>query len=144
MIKLILTDVDGTLIGTGSAIPARVLDKLEQARRAGLKLAICTGRPLLSRAAEYAKLISKREPHIFQNGAHVARVDGSSLFESILPRAAYLELVALSRRVGLALEVYTAAQCFAELFTHVAVQHQRLIEIAVAPRDLLKIGRAHV
>ncbi len=139
MIKLILTDVDGTLIGTGSAIHPRVLLRLEQARAAGLHLAICTGRPLFSRAAEYAKLISKREPHIFQNGAHVARVDGHSLFESILPRAAYLELVALSRRTGHALEVYTASRCYAELFTATAVQHQRLIEIAVTPKDLLSI-----
>ena len=139
MIKLILTDVDGTLIGTGSTIHFSVLAKLEQARAAGLHLAICTGRPLFSRAEEYARLISEREPHIFQNGAHVARVDGSSLFQSILPKAAYLELVALSRRTGHALEVYTASRCYAELFSAVAVEHQRLIEIAVTPTDLLSI-----
>lgn len=139
MIKLILTDVDGTLIGTGSTIPAKVLVKLEQARSAGLHLAICTGRPLFSRAEEYARLISVTEPHIFQNGAHVARVDGSSLFQSILPRAAFLELVALSRRTGHALEVYTASRCYAELFSEVAVEHQRLIEIAVTSKDLLSI-----
>ncbi len=139
MIKLILTDVDGTLIGTGSTIHPNVLLKLEQARAAGLHLAICTGRPLFSRAAEYAKLISEREPHIFQNGAQVARVDGSSLFASILPRSAFLELVALSRRTGHALEVYTASRCYAELFSDVAVQHQRLIEIPVTFKDLLSI-----
>ena len=139
MIKLVLIDVDGTLIGTGSAIPSRVLAKLQQAKAAGLHLAICTGRPLFSRAAEYAELIAATEPHIFQNGAQVARVDGSSLFESILPRAAFLELVALSRRTGHALEVYTASRCYAELFTEVAVEHQRLIEIPVTPKDLLSI-----
>ena len=139
MIKLLLTDVDGTLIGTGSQIHPRVLNRLESARVAGLQLAICTGRPLFSRAAEYAKLISADQPHIFQNGAHVARVDGSSLFRSILPRVAYLDLVALSRRTGHALEVYTASQCFAELFSDVALEHQRLIEIDVTPKDLLSI-----
>ena len=139
MIKLILTDVDGTLIGTGSAIHPKVLAKLEQAREAGRHLAICTGRPLFSRAEEYARLISPVEPHIFQNGAQVARVDGSSLFESILPRAAFLELVALSRRTGRALEVYTASRCYAELFSAVALEHQRLIEIPVTPKDLLSI-----
>ena len=139
MIRLILIDVDGTLIGTGSTIPSKVLAKLEQARATGLHLAICTGRPLFSRAAEYAKLIAASEPHIFQNGAQVARVDGSSLSASILPRAAVLELVALSRRTGHALEVYTASRCCAELFTDVAVQHQRLIEIDATPKDLLSI-----
>ena len=139
VIKLILTDVDGTLIGTGSHIHPRVLHRLDSARAAGLHLAICTGRPLFSRAAEYATLISKTEPHIFQNGAQVARVDGENLFQSILPRAAYLELVALSRWTGHALEVYTASRCYVELFTKVAVQHQRLIELDVTPKDLLSI-----
>jgi Cof subfamily protein (haloacid dehalogenase superfamily) len=139
MIKLILTDVDGTLVGKGSAIHPSVLVKLEQARAAGLHLAICTGRPLFSRAAEYARLISSSQPHIFQNGAHVARADGRSLFQSILPKAAFLELVALSRRTGHALEVYTASRCYAEHFSETAVQHQRLIELTVTPKDLLSI-----
>jgi hypothetical protein len=135
-------DVDGTLIGTGSVIHPRVLNTLERARATGLHLAICTGRPLYSRAKEYAELVSSTEPHIFQNGAQVARVDGSAIHTSLLPRAAYHDLVALSRRSGHALEVYTATQCCAEIFTDVAVEHQRLIEIDAQPRDLLAVTAA--
>jgi Cof subfamily protein (haloacid dehalogenase superfamily) len=140
-IKLVLIDVDGTLIGTGSTVHPRVLVALERARDAGLHLAICTGRPLYSRAREYAVLVSPTEPHIFQNGAHVARLDGSSIHASILPRSAYQSLVALSRRTGHALEVYTEAHCYAEIFTQVAVDHQRLIEIEARRRDLLSLAQ---
>jgi Cof subfamily protein (haloacid dehalogenase superfamily) len=139
VIRLLLTDVDGTLIGSGSVIHPRVLAALETARGAGLHLAICTGRPLFSRAKEYAELVSPAEPHIFQNGAHVAKLDGNSIHQSILARGAYQELVALSRRTGIALEVYTAARCFVELHTEIAVQHQHLIGISAEHRDLLSI-----
>ncbi|MGL5001315.1 MAG: HAD family hydrolase, partial [Casimicrobium sp.] len=104
MIRLILTDVDGTLIGSGSRIHPRVLTALERARGAGLHLGICTGRPLYSLARDYAKLISANEPHIFQNGAHVCKPDGETIFQSTLDRAAYVALVEAARRERFALE----------------------------------------
>ncbi len=139
MIRLLLTDVDGTLIGTGSQILPLVLKALERAREAGLHLAVCTGRPLFSRAAEYAALVSGDEPHIFQNGAHVAYLNGQTIHRSVLRRDSYNALVAVSRRVGIALEVYTEGECFVELHTEIAEEHQRLIEIPARHQDLLSL-----
>ncbi len=139
MIRLILTDVDGTLIGSGSRIHPRVLAALDRARAAGLHLGICTGRPLYSLARDYAKLISSSEPHIFQNGAHVCKPDGETIFQSTLPPVAYVALVEAARRERFALEVYTASTCFVEIQSKESLEHQALIQLNVTQQDLLSI-----
>ncbi len=139
MIRLILTDVDGTLIGEGSRIHPRVLTALETARSANLHLGICTGRPEYSLARDYAKIVSEFGVHIFQNGAHAGKLDGTVVHQSLLPPAAFLELVQFSRQSGIALEVYTASGCFAEVQTEISLEHQRLIQLAVTQTDVLQI-----
>jgi Cof subfamily protein (haloacid dehalogenase superfamily) len=139
MIRLLLTDVDGTLIGTGSVIHPRVLEAISRARASGLHLAVCTGRPSFSRASEYAALVSPNEPHIFQNGAHVATLDGKTIHRSVLNPTAYRALVAVSRRVGVTLEVYTQTRCLVEQHSAIAEAHQRLIEIPAHHADLLSV-----
>ncbi len=140
MIRLILTDVDGTLIGSGSQVHPRVLAALEIARVAGIHLGICTGRPLYSLAKDFARLVSPDGVHIFQNGAHAGMVDGRTIHQSLLPRAAYAELVAISRRERVALEVYTASGCFVEIETKIGLEHQELINLAVTHTDLLALS----
>ncbi len=139
MIRLILTDVDGTLIGAGSQIHPRVMTALALDRDSGMALGICTGRPIYSLAKDYAKIVSETGVHIFQNGAHAGKLDGSMVHQSLLPRVAYLELVALSRRLQIALEVYTATGCFAEIQSSISLEHQRLINLAVTNTDLLAL-----
>jgi Cof subfamily protein (haloacid dehalogenase superfamily) len=139
MIKLILTDVDGTLIGTGSRIHSSVLPAFEQARAAGIHLGICTGRPLYSLAKDYAKLVSSDGVHIFQNGAHAGKLDGTVVHQSLLPDQAYRQLVGFSRQHQLGLEVYTATGCYAEIQTTISLEHQALIQLAVTQTDLLAV-----
>ena len=139
MIRLILTDVDGTLIGAGSQIHPRVHTALQEARTAGIALGICTGRPMYSLARTYAELVSPTGVHIFQNGAHAATIDGQVVHQSLLPRQAYLELVGISRRLQIALEVYTATACYAEVQSSISLEHQRLINLAVTKTDLLAL-----
>lgn len=139
MIKLLLTDVDGTLIGTGSQIHPKVHRALKIAQDAGLHLGICTGRPMYSRAREYAQLVSSHGVHIFQNGAHAGKLDGTVIHQSLLPDSAYRQLVQLSQKLGLALEVYTALGCYAEIQTEISLEHQRLIQLEVQETDLLHL-----
>jgi Cof subfamily protein (haloacid dehalogenase superfamily) len=139
MIQLILTDVDGTLIGTGSRIHKNVLPAFEQARAAGIHLGICTGRPLYSLAKDYARLVSSHGVHIFQNGAHAGKLDGSIVHQSLLPDHAYRQLVGFSREQQLGLEVYTATGCYVEVQTTISLEHQALIQLSVTQTDLLAL-----
>jgi Cof subfamily protein (haloacid dehalogenase superfamily) len=140
MIRLLLTDVDGTLIGEGSRIHPRVRTALETARAAGLYLGICTGRPVYSLARDYARIVSEFGVHIFQNGAHAGKLDGTLVHQSLLPREAFLELVQISERLGIALEVYTASKCFAQVQSEISLEHQRLINLEVTKTDVLRLS----
>jgi Cof subfamily protein (haloacid dehalogenase superfamily) len=139
MIQLILTDVDGTLIGTGSRIHERVFSALEVAKTAGIHLGICTGRPLYSLAKDYARLVSSNGVHIFQNGAHAGKLDGTLVHQSLLPQTAYKQLVTISRQLQIGLEVYTANACYAEVQTDISREHQALIHLEVTEIDLLAL-----
>ncbi len=140
MIRLILTDVDGTLIGEGSTIHPRVHVALEAARAKGIALGICTGRPMYSLARTYAEIVSSDGVHIFQNGAHAGKLDGGLVHQSLLPHSAFLELVRLSEELQIALEVYTASGCFASVQSDISLEHQRLIDLAVTETNVLTLS----
>jgi Cof subfamily protein (haloacid dehalogenase superfamily) len=144
-IGLILIDIDGTLVGTGSAISASTWSALTVARRRGVHLALCTGRPCSGTAVTYAYEVSPLEPHIFQSGAVVAYPDGRVVQVTEFPRESYGAQVAMARSSGLAFEVYTATECFVEQHTALTVGHAEAIGLStVVTTDLLSVEDAVV
>jgi hydroxymethylpyrimidine pyrophosphatase-like HAD family hydrolase len=111
-IGLILIDIDGTLVGTGSAIAESTWSALSDARRRGVHLALCAGRPCSGAAVNYAHEVSPFEPHIFQSGAVVAYQNGRVLQVTEFPRESYGPQVAMARSSGLAIGVYTRSRAF--------------------------------
>lgn len=126
-IGLILIDIDGTLVGTEDVIAPAVWDAVDEARAAGVHLAICTGRPGSGDALHYARLVSPDEPHIFQSGASVNWVDGRTVHVVEFPAASYPGQVGLARRTGQAFEVYTPTACFIERQTPWGRAHEEAI-----------------
>jgi Cof subfamily protein (haloacid dehalogenase superfamily) len=139
-IGLILIDIDGTLVGTGSVIAASTWSALTVARRRGVHLALCTGRPCSGTAVTYAYEVSPFEPHIFQSGAVVAYPDGRVVQVTEFPRESYGAQVAMARSSGLAFEVYTATECFVEQHTALTLGHAEAIGLStVVTTDLLSV-----
>lgn len=68
--KAIACDLDGTLIGLDHKVNERDMEALHQARRAGMHVAICTGRNALESAGVIGAL-GLRGPGVFVNGAMV-------------------------------------------------------------------------
>jgi hypothetical protein len=125
MIKLLLIDVDGTLIGP-AGVPERVWESAARVRAAGVHLGLCTGRSGAGRAMDYARRIDREGLHVFDGGAVVMRGDGVVAQAELLPRPLYAELVELARRHGLDLEAYTAeGGFFVASHTPPLVAHQR-------------------
>ena len=71
MIRLIGIDVDGTLVGTSGVIHPTVWAATEKARREGIHLVLCSGRPAFGLALDYARRLDPAGWHVFQNGASV-------------------------------------------------------------------------
>ena len=77
--RIVACDLDGTLIGWNHKINERDLDALRQARRAGIHVAICTGRNSLECAGVIAALEAEGLG-VFVNGAMVcAMADGRAV-----------------------------------------------------------------
>jgi len=102
MIKLILMDVDGTLVGKHGVHPS-TWAALERARERGVHLGLCTGRIGCGQALEYARAVAPGGLHIFQSGAVASQAS-----------EALCQLVEISHREGQPLEAYTERGFFLE------------------------------
>jgi Cof subfamily protein (haloacid dehalogenase superfamily) len=134
-IGLILIDIDGTLVGTNAVIPDSTWNALAEARKRGVHLALCTGRPCSGTAVTYAEQVSPDEPHIFQSGAVVCRADGTVVHLVEFPRASFGPQVALARSSGQAFEVYTATECIVERHTKWSLAHEEAIGLTTTVID---------
>lgn len=140
MIKLILVDVDGTLVGP-QGVPSSAWQAAAMLRERGVHLSVCTGRPGRGLALGYAQTLDPQGLHIFESGAAIVNAKGQVIEAHSLPLEAYTQLVHWSRDFGVALEAYTAeGGFFAEQVTAEVLAHQGLIGLVVEPLDLLQLN----
>ncbi|MDR0649205.1 MAG: Cof-type HAD-IIB family hydrolase [Synergistaceae bacterium] len=99
-VKLIATDLDGTLLDSTGRIPERNLRALREAMARGVAATICTGRMLRS-ARQFAEQIGINIPLVCYNGAMLAQPDGHPAWSLTLDMGLAKELLAmcLERRV---------------------------------------------
>ena len=135
MIRLVLIDVDGTLVGRNGVHPS-TWDALARAHGRGVHVGLCTGRIGSGKALEYARRVSPDGFHIFQNGAVVSRPGQPAEYTSLLPPASYRALVAMSRREDEPLEVYSERRFFLERHSELTRVHVRFLELEPEIVDL--------
>jgi Cof subfamily protein (haloacid dehalogenase superfamily) len=139
VIRLILIDIDGTLIGEDATIHPSTYPALERARKAGIHLGIATGRPGFGVALEFARVVSENDLHIFNSGATISKPEQKAVFTADLPRSAYLELVAISRREAVPLEVYTEDEFYLEREDALVKHHAEHLHWTPKHQDLLAL-----
>lgn len=140
MIPLVVLDLDGTLIGASGRVEACILEAADAAREAGVRLAICTGRPGFGIAAKVARRVDPDTPHIFQNGAQITYLDGDTLQVSALKEDQVRALVKAARELGLVLELYTPDTLYVERKTEISEAHATMIGVTALKRDLLDVA----
>jgi Cof subfamily protein (haloacid dehalogenase superfamily) len=137
---LIVCDLDGTLIGTSGKVEPCVLDAVDRVRAAGIKLAVCTGRPGFGQALRVAERIGPSNPHVFQNGAQVGYPDGEVLQVSALRERDAVALIQHAREAGYVLELYTTTALFVERSTEISEAHARMLGVTALVRDLSRVA----
>jgi Cof subfamily protein (haloacid dehalogenase superfamily) len=140
VIPLVILDLDGTVIGASGQVVPSVWEAAETARAAGVKIAVCTGRPALGVAMRVARRLGPNVPHVFQSGAHLAYPDGETLMASSLREAAALTLVQHARELGLVLELYTPNHMYVERRTVMSEAHATMIGVGALVRDLAEVA----
>jgi Cof subfamily protein (haloacid dehalogenase superfamily) len=135
MIRLIFTDVDGTLVGSSSIVHPSIWQAAERARAAGIRLGICSGRPAFGISRTYAERLDVDGWHIFQNGASVVHFPTRRSLSSYLSPETVAMLVERARRLGRALELYTDDAYAIESTSERARAHAALLGVPFTPRS---------
>lgn len=140
MIRLVFLDIDGTLHGP-MGVPECAWKAAEQARAAGVHLAICTGRPGRGFALEYAQRLEASGLHIFESGAVVRDGFGKIVHSLALSTQHFIRVVELGREFGVPFEIYTErGGFFIEKPAADLEAHQRMIGIQAELYPAQNIG----
>lgn len=139
MIALVLLDIDGTLIGSKGHVEDCVWQAVEKGQKAGMKFAVCTGRPCFGIAQKVAERLGPTNPHIFQSGAHIAFPKGDAVNVFALKEAVTRPLVKQARNLNLALELYSPNTLFVERRTPLSDAHAKMIGVNAIVRDFQEV-----
>src|SRR3990167_7267923 len=135
--KLLVVDLDGTLVGKAGVIREDDIQSLERVRKAGITLALSTGR-MPQACRDFFSKLPLNGLHIFYDGALVAGYpNNGSLLNQGLEKDIARDMVLQARRQEIYLELYTSRGYFTEQNTQAARIHAKLLGIAPEIRDLL-------
>lgn len=134
MVRLICIDVDGTLVGSSGTVLPAIWSAVARVREAGIRLALCSGRPAFGITREYAERLDPQGWHIFQNGASVLHLSSGESRSSRIADATVALLIERARRTGRTLEVYTDTEYAVESTSERARAHARLLGVPFTPR----------
>ncbi len=108
MIKLVAIDLDGTLLTDKKTVSVRNHDVLTQAKAQGVKIVLCTGRPLMA-IRPYLDSLNLREAGDYSitfNGGLVQKNDTGTIVEKVtLTKADVDELIALAKELDMPLDI---------------------------------------
>jgi Cof subfamily protein (haloacid dehalogenase superfamily) len=104
-IRLVACDLDGTLVGPDLAFSPRVREAICRAGAQGAIVTLATGRGYPSTHL-FASQLAIRAPLVCYQGAQVKACDGSTLYESLLPRRYLPPVVELCQDYGWELSAY--------------------------------------
>lgn len=134
IVDLVCVDVDGTLVGSSGIVSPNVWTMAKSARAAGLRLAICSGRPAFGITRRFAERLDADGWHVFQNGASVVHLGNGASRSTCMAASTVDDLVRRSRTAGRLLELYTDTGYAVERDDDRARRHADLLGVPFTPR----------
>jgi Cof subfamily protein (haloacid dehalogenase superfamily) len=126
--KLLVVDIDGTLLARGRSVSAENRRALDRARRDGVMVALSTGRAAMA-CTSVLEQLALDGYHIFFDGALVSDL-GSEVYAEPLDREVVGEAVDFARWLEIDLELYSAVHYFVERETWSSEAHCRFFGLA--------------
>ncbi|MET9315137.1 HAD family hydrolase [Kribbella sp. NPDC003505] len=119
---MVLIDVDGTLIGNHDVHP-RVWSALATARREGIRVGLCTGRPGIGSTLDLAARVGPDEPHILLSGAVIGSPGRPPMLTTALAPPVVRALRDLAAAHDVPLELYIGEAMVVERLDQITVLH---------------------
>ncbi|WP_282802462.1 sugar-phosphatase [Secundilactobacillus kimchicus] len=109
-IKLIAIDIDGTLVKDDKTLAQQTVDTVQQALQLGIKIVLCTGRPLTGVRDYLDQLgIDGDDQYVVTfNGAMAQTTAGKILAHHTLTLDEYIDLEAYARKMGIHFHMETS------------------------------------
>src|SRR5690242_15365983 len=126
-IKLLLADVDGTLVTHGKVLTARACDAVRDLRIRGVELAITSGRPPRGLSMLVGPLALTTPVAAFNGGMIVAPDLRTVLEQHTLSRAVAADAVDTLLRAGLDVWVYRGEDWFVRSLDGPHVAHEQSV-----------------
>lgn len=139
-IRLVLIDVDGTLVGR-SGIHVTTPPALNAARVDGVRLGLSTGRLGAGVSEEYARLVDPNGLHVFQSGAVVSGPGQDAIYRTVLPPSSVRQLVSAARLSRHAIELYSEREIWVEEPTPLVRLHCEHLGVEPLRDNLLSLNR---
>lgn len=122
-IKMIVTDMDYTLLNKEKKISEGNKKALKDAMDAGVHVVLATGR-LFSSATFYARELGIKTPIIASNGAIIAESDLSEIYyKKTLPYEAGVKMINLCKERGLFCHLYTKDAIYTEKIVNISARY---------------------
>lgn len=113
MIKLVATDIDGTILPPTGEFTCGVRNCIEKMQNMGVKVVIVTGR-MYKGALKIAERLNLTTPIVAYNGGYVKDFDGTVLYERYLPEDYTIQIIEWARRNRVHLNLYSEDTLFSE------------------------------
>ncbi|SKC90152.1 Cof-type HAD-IIB family hydrolase [Maledivibacter halophilus] len=121
--KLVVTDMDGTLLNSQGKVPEENKEILTKLQDKGVHVAVATGR-IYTSARVFAKYIGVKTPIIACNGAIVREIDNNEpLYESYLNKEDSLKIIDICRKHNVYYHFYTEDTFYAESMARSALKY---------------------
>jgi Cof subfamily protein (haloacid dehalogenase superfamily) len=132
--KLLVVDIDGTLLGREGSISAEDREALAEARRSGIKVCLSTGRATQA-CLPIINQLSLDGYHIFFDGALVSNLS-DEIYAKPLDRRVVKEAVEFVQRNDIYIELYSATHYFVEQENWATEIHRQYFKLEPTVVDL--------
>ena len=107
MYKLVVTDLDGTMLNSYGMVTERTKRAIEETRKKGIEVIIASGRPIDSIKA-IAKEINSKKYFIAGNGATIYDIENDKpIYDKYLKKEKILEIIKICEENSITYNVYT-------------------------------------
>jgi len=142
--RLVVSDVDGTLIDEDGRVNQQTLELIRLFRQKGGYMTIATGR-MKDAVVPLAQAIGVNAPLILYNGSMIAEVDSTTcLMEKFLDEKLAAVSMGLAREIGVSMLLYCQGIAYTPQLTEAIDQHNQKEKVTcrlIDPsKDLLKEG----
>jgi Cof subfamily protein (haloacid dehalogenase superfamily) len=129
--KLLVLDIDGTIVGKDGTVSKEDKQALKQAIEAGITVSLCTGRAPQG-CLKLLKELSLEGYHTFHDGAQVFNPEtGHSIFNQPLKPEVIVQLIDWARLRDMDIELYSATTYYGERENWTTQVHRDFFDIPV-------------